>query len=214
MSRPHPDDLSHTRKSDTPDEYLLAHVDGGSRGNPGPSGYGVVIMNHHRQKVASLSQYLGYQTNNYAEYSGLLAALEYALQHGYKALKVVGDSELLVKQIRGEYKVKSPALQDLYLRARQMIAQLDWFSIQHVLREKNHEADRLANLAMDKGMGRLRPETDSRAADHPHSSHAASPKLAIGAAGEEFRGTVRDGVIVLDNATLPEGTRVQVRVRE
>src|SRR5262245_55411700 len=137
-----------------PQTYLIAQVDGGSRGNPGPSGYGVVITDQAGRKIATLSEYLGHQTNNYAEYHGLLAALDYAVKHGHKAMKVVGDSELLVKQIRGQYKVKSPALLDLYQRARQMIAQLDWFSIQHVLREKNMEADRLANAAMDKAMGR------------------------------------------------------------
>ena len=209
-----PSDHLFPRHSDTPDEYILAHVDGGSRGNPGPAGYGVVITDHQRQKIAGLSEYLGHQTNNYAEYSGLLAALDYALQHGHKALKVVGDSELLVKQIRGEYKVKSPALQDLYQRARQMIAKLDWFSIQHVLREKNHEADRLANLAMDKGMGRLRPETQI-GNNHDHAARStAAPRAPSTLAGQEFRGVVRDGVIILDNATLPEGTRVQIRVRD
>jgi ribonuclease HI len=212
MPRSHSDDLF-PHQSNTPDEYLVAHVDGGSRGNPGPAGYGVVITNQARQKVAGLSEYLGHQTNNFAEYSGLLAALDYALQNGHKALRVVGDSELLVKQIRGEYKVKSPALQDLYQRARQMIAKLDWFSIQHVLREKNHEADRLANLAMDKGMGRLRPETHI-SDNHDHSARPAARPTPPGFAGQEFRGIVRDGVIVLDNATLPEGTRVQIRVRD
>jgi|SRR5580704_7821056 ribonuclease HI len=214
MPRPHSDDLF-PHKFDTPDEYILAHIDGGSRGNPGPAGYGVVITDHHRQKIAGLSEYLGHQTNNYAEYSGLLAALDYALQHGHKALKVVGDSELLVKQIRGEYKVKSPALQDLYLRARRMIAKLDWFSIQHVLREKNHEADRLANLAMDKGMGRVRPEAPSNSSNHDYSARTSAPtRTPSGLAGQEFRGVVREGVIVLENATLPEGTRVQIRVRD
>ena len=214
MPRPQSDPLF-PGSSDTPDEYILAHVDGGSRGNPGPAGFGVVITDHHRQKVATLSEYLGHQTNNYAEYSGLLAALDYALQHGHKALKVVGDSELLVKQIRGEYKVKSPALQDLYQRARQMIARLDWFSIHHVLREKNHEADRLANLAMDKGMGRLRSEAPAGSSNHDHSSRAAtSPRPPSPLAAQEFRGVVRDGVIVLENATLPDGTRVQIRVRD
>ena len=214
MPRPHSDSLFPTRQSDTPDEYLLAHIDGGSRGNPGPAGYGVVITDQDRRKVAGLSEYLGHQTNNYAEYSGLLAALDYALQHGHKALKVVGDSELLVKQIRGEYKVKSPALQDLYLRARQQIAKLDWFSIQHVLREKNHEADRLANLAMDKGMGRIRPDTQTAPNSSDATGSAAPTRPTSIHAGQEFRGVVRDGVIVLESARLPEGTRVQIRVRE
>jgi probable phosphoglycerate mutase len=104
-------------------------------------------------------------------------------------------------------------LQDLYLRARQMIGKLEWFSIQHVLREKNHDADRLANLAMDKGMGRLRPET-SGPTNHDHSRSAARPQQPSSLAGQEFRGIVRDGVIVVDDAKLPEGTRVQIRVRD
>jgi ribonuclease HI len=181
----------------SPDSYLIAHVDGGARGNPGPAGYGAVITDQAGHKLAALSEYLGHQTNNYAEYNGLLAALDYALKHGHKALKVVADSELLVKQIRGEYKVKSPKLHELHQRARQMIAQLDWFSIQHVLRGGNQEADRLANLAMDKGMGRS----------------TAEPSAVSSLARHEFTGTVRNGVIVVDGATLPEGTRVQIRVR-
>src|ERR1700757_4082563 len=172
-----------------PDSFLIAHIDGGARGNPGPAGYGVVLTDQAGRKVAALSDYLGHQTNNYAEYSGLLAALDYALQNGYKALKVVADSELLVKQIRGEYKVKSPALQDLYQRARQLISKLEWFSIQHTLREGNQEADRLANIAMDKGMGRAKPS----AAAPPSSGRDVN-------SGREFSGVVRNGVIVIQGA--------------
>lgn len=213
MPRPHSADLFQ-HDSSIPDEFLVAHVDGGSRGNPGPAGYGVVITNQARQKIATLSEYLGHQTNNYAEYHGLLAALDYAVQHGHKALKVVGDSELLVKQIRGEYKVKSPALQDLYAQARQKISRLDWFSIQHVLREKNHEADRLANLAMDKGMGRVRADS-SQPSNHGHISRPVTPPHApSGFVGREFRGVVRGGVIVVEDARLPDGTRVHIRVRD
>jgi ribonuclease HI len=138
----------------TPQHYLIAHSDGGARGNPGPAGYGVVIQDEGGRKVASLSQYLGHQTNNFAEYQGLIAALEYAIANGHKALKVVSDSELLVRQIKGIYKVKNQALKDLHGRAKQLIAQLEWFSIDHALRQHNREADRLANEAMDKGVGR------------------------------------------------------------
>ena len=137
-----------------PEHYLLAHCDGGARGNPGPAGYGVVIKNEKGEKVATLSEYLGHQTNNFAEYQGLIAALGYAVEHGPKALKVISDSELLVRQIKGIYKVKNPALRGLHARAEELIAQLEWFSIGHALREHNQEADRLANTAMDKGMGR------------------------------------------------------------
>jgi ribonuclease HI len=141
-------------RENPPARYLIAHSDGGARGNPGPAGYGVVIKDESGQKVAALSQYLGHQTNNFAEYQGLIAALEYALEHGHKALKLISDSELLVRQIKGIYKVKNATLKDLHARAKELIAQLEWFSIGHALREHNQEADRLANDAMDKGMGR------------------------------------------------------------
>ncbi|HMK31645.1 MAG TPA: ribonuclease HI family protein [Terriglobales bacterium] len=129
----------------------MANTDGGARGNPGPAGYGVVIEDQAGNRVAELSRYLGHQTNNYAEYAALLAALEYATGHGERALRVRSDSELMVKQIRGEYKVRNPVLQELHARARNLIRQLSWFEIEHVLRGKNAEADRLANLAMDEG---------------------------------------------------------------
>ena len=128
----------------------MAHIDGGARGNPGPAGYGVVLEDQNGRQVAGLSQYLGQRTNNYAEYSGLLAALQYALEHGPKALKVISDSELMVRQIKGVYKVRNAALQELYQKAQGMIGQLEWFEIGHVLRESNREADRLANEAMDR----------------------------------------------------------------
>jgi len=143
-----------SRSENAPEHYLIAHSDGGARGNPGPAGYGVVIQDQSGHKVAHLSEYLGHQTNNFAEYQGLIAALEYAIQHGPKALKLISDSELLVRQIKGIYKVKNATLKDLHSRAKELIAQLEWFSIGHALREHNREADRLANEAMDKGMGR------------------------------------------------------------
>src|SRR5947199_9089042 len=86
----------------------VAYIDGGARGNPGPAGYGVVITDASGKKLEELSQFLGHRTNNFAEYSGLLAALDYAVRNGLKDFKVLSDSELLVKQILGEYKVRSP----------------------------------------------------------------------------------------------------------
>lgn len=184
-----------------PDHYLIAHSDGGARGNPGPAGYGVVIKDESGRKVAALSEYLGHQTNNFAEYQGLIAALEYALQHGPKALKLISDSELLVRQIKGIYKVKNPTLQDLHARAKELIVQLEWFSIGHALREHNQEADRLANEAMDRGMGRSM------------ASPAVRP-LAPSLPTQEFEGIVRHGKIELVGVNLPDGTRVQVRVKK
>src|SRR6266496_2986486 len=136
-----------------PNKHLIAHTDGGARGNPGPAGYGVVIHDASGNKIAALSQYLGHQTNNFAEYQALIAALEYAVEHGPKALKVVSDSELLVRQMKGIYKVKDPTLRDLHARASQLSSKLEWFSIEHVLRGHNREADDLENEARDKGTG-------------------------------------------------------------
>lgn len=133
-----------------PEAYLVAHVDGGARGNPGPSGYGVVIEDDAGRDVAKLNKFLGHRTNNYAEYSGLLAALEYAIEHRL-GLEVLSDSELMVKQLNGEYKVRSPELKVLYDRARAMVRDVGWFKIRHVRRELNKEADKLANQAMDRG---------------------------------------------------------------
>ncbi len=193
---------------ETPAHYLVAHSDGGARGNPGPAGYGVVVQDESGKKVAQLSEYLGHQTNNFAEYQGLIAALEYAIKHGPKALKVISDSELLVRQIKGIYKVKNPILQDLHGRAKELIAQLEWFNIGHALREHNTEADRLANAAMDKGMGRSvarAPATGDGGKEIPGKAATASQ--------QEFEGVVRNGMVALSNGQLQEGTRVQVRVK-
>jgi ribonuclease HI len=183
-------------RENPPERYLTAQCDGGARGNPGPAGYGVVIKDETGRKVAALSEYLGHQTNNFAEYQGLIAALEYALEHGPKALKLISDSELLVRQIKGIYKVKNATLQELHGRAKELIAQMEWFSIGHAFREQNQEADRLANDAMDKGMGKS-------------VARAAAPAIQT-----EFEGVVRDGMVQLSNGSLPEGTRVQVRVKK
>jgi len=191
-----------------PAQFLIAHSDGGARGNPGPAGYGVVIQDESGRKVAALSEYLGHQTNNFAEYQGLIAALEYALKHGPKALKVISDSELLVRQIKGIYKVKNPTLQDLHARAKELIRRLDWFSIGHALREHNQDADRLANEAMDRGMGRSVARV---AAGDPSTSLRAGPPARP--LSQEFEGIVRQGKVELENGSLPDGTRVQVRVK-
>lgn len=178
------------------EKYLIAHTDGGARGNPGPAGYGVVIHDSEGNKVAALSQFLGHQTNNFAEYQALIAALEYAVEHGPKALRVISDSELLVRQIKGIYRVKEPTLRDLHARASQLIRRLDRFDIEHVLRGHNREADQLANAAMDTGSGR-----------NPFRAPEAAPARAA----EEFQGVVRGGKIELLEGSLPEGTHVEVR---
>jgi len=201
-----------------------AHVDGGARGNPGPAGYGLVIHDPRGKKVAELSQYLGHHTNNYAEYNGLLAALRYAIAHRISSLKIISDSELMVRQMKGIYKVKHPELRKLYDEAQHLTAQIEHVEIRHALREHNQDADRLANAAMDRGKSSSRGEAEphvkseftkntrvgDRAAD-PGGHHSPTPRAAV--SNEEFEGIVRNGVIELQGASLPEGTRVQVRRR-
>jgi ribonuclease HI len=131
---------------------IQANIDGGARGNPGPAAYGVVVRNAQGEILAELAEYLGIQTNNFAEYSGLLAALDYAVRENYPSLKVLSDSELLVKQMKGQYRVKNPGLLELYDRARALVRKLERFSIDHVLREYNREADRLVNKVLDSRM--------------------------------------------------------------
>lgn len=179
--------------------YLVAYVDGGARGNPGPAGYGVVVEDEIGRPIAELSEFLGHQTNNYAEYSGLLAALNYAISHGFKALRVISDSELMVKQIKGQYKVSSPTLKELHGQAMRLIDQCDYFEIKHVLREKNRGADRLANLAMDRGIAKKAPAV------------SATDVGGVASIVPEVNGVVRDGVVQFMGNPLPDGTLVKIR---
>jgi ribonuclease HI len=180
---------------------IVAYCDGGSRGNPGPAGFGVYIQDSAGSVLAELSQYLGAHTNNFAEYSALLAALEFAIAKGHKSLRVVSDSELMVKQIKGQYRVNSPELRPLYEEARRRISRLDHFQIQHVLREKNRHADRLANLAMDRGMGR---------APSPELAPPPAPTPPAPAKAVMLRGLVKGGVVHVLGGELPDGTFVKV----
>ena len=183
----------------TPFGYLVAHIDGGARGNPGPAGYGAVIEDEVGRPVVELSDYLGKQTNNYAEYSGLLAALAYTTRHGFKALKVYSDSELMVKQITGQYKVSNPSLKELHAKAIKLIEDLEAFEINHVPREQNREADWLANRAMDLGM------KGQNATVAQKSAPVAVADIA------EVSGIVRNGVVEFTGPKLPEGTPVTIR---
>ena len=129
-----------------------ANIDGGSRGNPGPAGYGVRIERDDGS-VVELKESLGLATNNVAEYNGLLAALRWADANGIRTLHVRSDSELLVKQMKGVYRVKNPGLQPLYEEARALARQIGRVTFEHVRREFNKDADRLANEAMDEAAG-------------------------------------------------------------
>jgi ribonuclease HI len=229
-----------TSSSNQTSGWVTAHCDGGARGNPGPSGYGAVLNGPNGEPLAELSEFLGIKTNNYAEYSGLLGVLDYALEHGHRRLKVVSDSELMVKQIQGKYRVNSPDLKPLWQEAKTRIARLDAFEISHALRHKNKEADRLANQAMDRGMKRPQapgqpaptplkatpyptkstapPDPDARLTRGPEpiinrlESASSRPQSSPSSSqGEMLRGFTRDGVVhVLGGKTLPDGIFVKI----
>jgi ribonuclease HI len=205
--------------------WVTAHCDGGARGNPGPAGYGALLQDESGAVLAELSEFLGNRTNNYAEYSGLLGCLQWALDHGRPRLRVVSDSELMVKQIQGKYKVNSPDLRPLWEEARRRIAQLERFEISHALRHKNKAADQLANDAMDRGTNRQRPGADSplekppanRPAANPAASPAASASTersrpaAATSSNNMLRGFTRGGTIhLLGGASLPDGIFVKI----
>ena len=128
---------------------LVVNVDGGSRGNPGPAAIGVVVRTAEGEHVAEAAETIGPATNNIAEYRALLRGIELAREHGGSELEIYGDSELVVKQIRGEYRVKDAGLKPLHAEARAALAALEEWSFDHVRRENNAHADDLVNQALD-----------------------------------------------------------------
>lgn len=195
-------------------ESFSAWCDGGSRGNPGPSGYGAVIQDPEGRTVARLSRYLGIQTNNYAEYHGLLAVLDWAIENGVDRLRVISDSELMVKQMKGQYKVASPVLRPLWEEAKRRAARLGRFEIAHTLRGGNKEADRLANEAMDTGMKKPATRPAGSPASPPVSGAASQPRNEPMQPPKPPRlvleGYVKNGVIHLLGGELPEGSFVKI----
>ena len=135
---------------------ITANVDGGARGNPGSAGYGVVIKDQSGEVLAELYAGIGVNTNNVAEYRGLIAALEWAFEHGHTRLHIRSDSQLVVQQMLGNYRVKHEGLIPLYQQARRLVEKIGHVTFEHVRREQNREADRLSNLGMDMNEA-LRP---------------------------------------------------------
>ncbi len=142
---------------------VIAYIDGGSRGNPGPAGYGVSVEDADGRVLQELRGSIGIATNNAAEYRGLIAALEYLEAVGCRAAVVRSDSQLLTRQMRGEYRVRHPELATLHARADELAARLERVRFEHVPRERNRRADALANSAMDEAAGRGEHSTDTAA---------------------------------------------------
>lgn len=184
-----------------------ANIDGGSRGNPGPAAYGVVIRNERGEIIANLKKYIGRTTNNVAEYYSLIAALDYAQSSGARALRIASDSQLLVMQMRGQYKVKSADLRPLFERAKKMSQTFESFQIDHVYREQNAEADALANEALDETEGRTRAPSDVKP-----TTVKVSPQTEV--APRKLRAQYRNGGLCLrEPLDLPENTEVEILLR-
>jgi ribonuclease HI len=206
-----------------------ANIDGGSRGNPGPASYGVVIRDAKGEIVAKLKKYIGRTTNNVAEYYGLIAALDYAQSHSIRALQIESDSELLVKQMRGQYKVKSEDLRPLFERAKKMSATLEHFAINHVYREQNKDADALANEAMDESAGKPAAAPVAAPPGKPVSPVAANPATAeskpaglvkppgkpdTSGIPRKVRARYRSGILYpLEDLDLEDGIEVEIYLR-
>jgi ribonuclease HI len=182
-----------------------ANIDGAARGNPGPASYGVVIRDGSGVLVAKLKKYIGRMTNNVAEYYGLIAALDYAESHGIRALRVESDSELMVKQMQGQYKVKSEDLRPLFERAKKMSLGFESFRIDHVYREQNREADALANEALDETSGVANPAGAPAKGPAPTDVKPGPRWIAA-----RFRSGIP---YPLEDIDLPDGTEVQIVLR-
>lgn len=177
-----------------------ANIDGGSRGNPGPAAYGVVIRDARGEIIARLKKYIGQNTNNVAEYFGLIAALDYAQTHEIRALRVESDSELMVKQMHGQYKVKSAELRPLFERAKKMSQTFESFRISHVYREQNRDADALVNQALDEV---------SRSGNSPQTEKSAQKESTL-----RFFARYKNGLLQPESElNLPDGAEVEVMLR-
>lgn len=187
-----------------PAEVHLANIDGASRGNPGPASYAVILKNPAGKIILELGKKIGRETNNVAEYYALLAALDYAVSQGIRALRIRSDSELLVRQMKGHYKVKSADLKPLHERASKLARHLGYFAIEHVPREMNRDADALANAALDG----IDSRTTTASAEKPAVPNSARTM------GRSVRARVINGALVpSEPLNLPEGTEWVVLIR-
>src|SRR5258707_4896370 len=182
------------------DGVYTANIDGAARGNPGPASYGLVLKRPDGTTLEILGKYIGRHTNNVAEYYALIAALDYATANGIKRFRGQSDSQLIVNQMKGLYKVKHPDLRPLHERAKKMAAGLESFTIQYVPREQNREADAAANAALDNTSG-VKPSFGSER----NPPQKAAPR--------KVRARYRDGVLVpVEPLDLKEGAIVEISV--
>lgn len=185
----------------------VAYIDGGARGNPGPAGYGARIETPDGTLITNLHGAIGLATNNVAEYRGLLAALGFLAEHGYRDVTVRSDSQLLTKQMIGDYRVRSPRLQPLFREARTLVSRFERVRFEHVPRSENEHADRLANTAMDEIERRSVPRDSPTPPGTRPTDDIPLPTGAILAVGVDFESINR-----IDALLRRYGTRFLHRV--
>jgi ribonuclease HI len=190
----------------------IANIDGASRGNPGPASYAVVIRDPGGKTILELAKNIGRETNNVAEYYALLAALDYATSHNISALRIRSDSELLVRQMQGRYKVKSVDLKPLHERASKMAKQLGYFAIEHVRRELNRDADALANVALDQA-GVPKFASGVGATSDQASILITARSNSKGEPRKIRARFVNGSLIPIEPLDLPEGTEIAIEFR-
>jgi ribonuclease HI len=193
----------------------VANIDGASRGNPGPASYAVILRDSSGKVIVELAKNIGRETNNVAEYYALLAALDAAAANGITALRIRSDSELLVRQMQGRYKVKSAELKPLHERASKLSRQFAYFNIEHVPREMNRDADGLANVALDQaGTPKFEHKgsrSDPRATADPREG--TRPVAQSSSAARRIRARFTRGTFTpLEAVDLAEGTEVSLDV--
>lgn len=204
-------DALHSRlfaEPERPVDVFTAEVDGASRGNPGPASYAVIIRRPDGSVVYQLGKYLGRATNNVAEYFALITALDYCAATNISRLRVRSDSELLVRQMQGRYKVKSESLKPLHERALRQAKSLAYFAVEHIPRELNSEADALANVALDRT-----GEVSSGSRVLTSASSEASSRSAP--SSRSIRARYKDGALhPSEPLDLPEGAEVEIVVKQ
>ena len=196
------------------DGLYTANIDGAARGNPGPASYGVAVRRPDGTPLESFGKYIGRHTNNVAEYYALIAALDFAAANSIKRLRVQSDSQLIVNQIKGLYKVKHPDLRPLHERAKKMAAGLEAFTIQYVPREQNREADAAANAALDNTSG-VKPAFgfEQKPAPKIVADVSRAESRPSSSAPRKVRARYRDGVLVpVEPLQLKEGAVVEISV--
>ena len=197
-----------------PADVHVAHIDGAARGNPGPASYAVIVRRPDGSLLKEIGKYIGRATNNVAEYYALIAALDFAATAGVAHLRVLSDSELLVRQMQGLYKVKNADLRPLFERAKKLAAGLAYFAIEHVRRELNRDADALANEALDRTSSHSRIQGIERSGVPGAADVTRKLSAKLRDKTQKIRARYKSGAFhPVEPIDLPDGAEVELTIQ-